>query len=108
MLNELLTLLANSIMLPERWHHIFILGCNILIAVFVVALCFMLVRAWLRPILARILDKLDGRLTHETERERRSLASHLAHLLPALVLQALLPVLFSQNEHFSAVLGVLV
>ena len=108
MLNELLTLLANSIMLPERWHHIFILGCNILIAVFVVALCFMLVRAWLRPILARILDKLDGRLTHETERERRSLASHLAHLLPALVLQALLPVLFSQNEHLSAVLGVLV
>ena len=63
MLNELLTLLANSIMLPERWHPIFILGCNILIAVFVVALCFMLVRAWLRPILARILDKLDGRLT---------------------------------------------
>jgi hypothetical protein len=30
MLNELLTLLANSIMLPERWHPIFILGCNIL------------------------------------------------------------------------------
>lgn len=108
MLNDLLTLLANSVMLPERWHSSFILGCNILIAVVVVALCFMLVRAWLRPILASVLDKLDGRLTHETERERRSLASHLAHLLPALVLQALLPVLFNQHEHLSAVLGVLV
>ena len=33
MLNDLLTLLANSVMLPERWHSSFILGCNILIAV---------------------------------------------------------------------------
>lgn len=45
MLNDILTRLANSIMLPEHWHNSFILGCNIIIAVLVVALCFALVRA---------------------------------------------------------------
>lgn len=108
MLTDILTTLAQVMQLPEPWQPAFILGCNLIIAILIVALCFFLARAFLRPILARLLDKLDGRLTDETARERRKLASHMAHLVPALVLQALSPALFNQSEHFAAVLGVIV
>jgi miniconductance mechanosensitive channel len=108
MLTDALTQLAVALRLPEHWHSNFILACNSIMAVLIIALCFFLARAWLRPILARILDKLDGRLTEETACERRILASHLSHLLPALVLLALTPLLFSQHDQLSAVLSVLV
>ena len=107
MLTELLTKLAQTLRLPESWYSLFILLCNAVIAVVAVWLCFVAVRAWLRPVLHRVLDTLDGRLTHETERERLTLASHLAHLIPALLLQALAPILFSEFEQFYAVLNVL-
>ncbi len=108
MLTDFLNGLAHSLLLPEHWHNAFILGCNSVIAILIVALCFLLARAWLRPILARVLDKMDGRLTHETARERRKLASHLSHLLPALVLQALTPILFDQHEHLISTLSALI
>ena len=107
MLTELLTKLAQTLRLPESWYSLFILLCNAVIAVVAVWLCFVAVRAWLRPVIHRVLDTLDGRLTHETERERLTLASHLAHLIPALLLQALAPILFSEFEQFYAVLNVL-
>lgn len=107
MLTELLTKLAQTLRLPESWYSLFILLCNAVIAFVAVWLCFVAVRAWLRPVIHRVLDTLDGRLTHETERERLTLASHLAHLIPALLLQALAPILFSEFEQFYAVLNVL-
>ena len=107
MLTELLTKLAHTLRLPESWYSLFILLCNAVIAVVAVWLCFIAVRAWLRPVLHRVLDTLDGRLTHETERERLTLASHLAHLIPALLLQALAPALFSEFAQFYAILNVL-
>ena len=106
MLDQGLNQLASTLLLPEQWQPVFTLSSKVLLATLIVALCFLLSRAWLKPILARVLDKLDGRLTTETERERKKLASRLAHLLPALVLQAISPLLFSQHEHLSAVLAV--
>lgn len=108
MLNELIMSLAQVMRLPESWHNLFLLGCNIAIAAIAIWLCFIAARAWLRPALTRVLDKLDGRLSHETEHERHTLASHLAHLLPALLLQTLAPALFGQFAQFYAVLSVLV
>ena len=107
MLTDLLTTLAQTLHLPDSWHGLFILACNAVIATIAVWLCFVAVRAWLRPVLHRVLDTLDGRLTQETEQERLTLASHLAHLIPALLLQALAPALFSEFEQFYAVLSVL-
>lgn len=106
MLDQALNQLAASLLLPQPWQPIFTLSSKVLLAIVMVALCFLLSRAWLKPILARVLDKLDGRLTTETARERKKLASRLAHLLPALVLQAISPLLFEQHEHLSAVLAV--
>ncbi|MGP9799488.1 mechanosensitive ion channel family protein [Rheinheimera sp. NSM] len=108
MLTDVLTQLAQVLQLPQQWHAVFLLGCNMLLAIAVVTVCFLLSRAWLRPVLAQVLDKLDGRLTDETARERRKLASHMAHLVPALVLQAVSPLLFNQAEHFAVVLGIIV
>lgn len=108
MLTDALTQLAQTLLLPAPWQSAFILLCNLLIAGTVVALCFLLARAWLQPVLSRLFDKLDGRLTDETANERRALASHLSHLLPALVLLALSPVLFSQSEQVAAGLSAVV
>jgi miniconductance mechanosensitive channel len=108
MLTDSLKQLAQTLMLPEQWHDAFILASNLLLAIAVVSLCFLLARAWLQPGLARVLDKLDGRLTDETATERRTLASHLAHLLPALVLLALSPILFSQSEQVATVLDAII
>ncbi|MBZ9613352.1 mechanosensitive ion channel family protein [Rheinheimera maricola] len=108
MLTDTLTRLAQSLQLPEAWQPTFMLGCNLLIAVLIVAACFFLARAWLRPILAQLLDKLDGRLTDETARERRKLASHMAHLVPALVLQAISPLLFNHSDTLAAIVAVIV
>jgi miniconductance mechanosensitive channel len=100
--------LATLLQLPEAWHNSFFLLCNLTLAIVIVALCFLLARAWLQPILARLLDKLDGRLTDETALERRKLASHLAHLVPALVLQAISPLLFAEAGQLASVIGVLI
>uniref|UniRef100_A0A486XU15 Mechanosensing system component YbdG n=1 Tax=Rheinheimera sp. BAL341 TaxID=1708203 RepID=A0A486XU15_9GAMM len=108
MLTDSLSLVAEQLNLPEAWQPVFILGCNLLVALLIVASCFMLSRAWLKPLLAKVLDKLDGHLTVETATERHTLASHMAHLLPALVLQAMSPLLFNQSEHVSATIAVLV
>jgi miniconductance mechanosensitive channel len=108
MLTDTLRQLAQALMLPEQWQDAFILASNLLLAIAVVALCFLLARAWLQPLLARVLDKLDGRLTDETAVERRTLASHLAHLLPALVLLALSPILFRQSEQVATVLDAII
>lgn len=95
MLNELLQQLAVSLRLPDAWQNVFILSCSLLLALLILIMCFLLARTWIRPMLARLFDKLDGRLTSETAHERRKLASHIAHLLPAIVLQMLLPALFN-------------
>lgn len=108
MLSDIHQWLAQLLQLPDSWHDSFFLLCNLTLAIVIVALCFLLARAWLRPMLARLLDKLDGRLTKETAAERRTLASHLAHLVPALVLLALSPLLFSQSPHVSGALNVVV
>jgi miniconductance mechanosensitive channel len=108
MLTDTLRQLAQALMLPKQWQDAFILASNLLLAIAVVALCFLLARAWLQPLLARVLDKLDGRLTDETAVERRTLASHLAHLLPALVLLALSPILFRQSEQVATVLDAII
>ncbi|MDX1392073.1 MAG: mechanosensitive ion channel [Rheinheimera sp.] len=108
MLSDIHQWLAQLLQLPDNWHDSFFLLCNLTLAIVIVALCFLLARAWLRPMLARLLDKLDGRLTKETAAERRTLASHLAHLVPALVLLALSPLLFSQSPQVSGALNVVV
>ncbi|MFC4653485.1 MULTISPECIES: mechanosensitive ion channel family protein [Rheinheimera] len=66
--------------------HPAFLFIRVLLAFIVLAALFTLARRYLRPVLAHLLDRLDGKLEQETERDRRKLASHLAHLVPAAVL----------------------
>ncbi|WP_337841555.1 mechanosensitive ion channel domain-containing protein [Rheinheimera sp.] len=66
--------------------HPAFLFVRLLLAFMLLAALFTLARRYLRPLLTHLLDRLDGKLEQETERDRRTLASHLAHLVPAAVL----------------------
>lgn len=67
-------------------NHVAMLSIRIVLALLLLSLLFTLARRYLLPAIARLLDKMDGTLEHQTEKERLQLASHLAHLLPAVVL----------------------
>jgi len=77
---------ASAIGLTWYATHPLALLIRLVLAFLCVCLLFLLARRYLRPVLAHVLDKLDGHLEHQTEKDRRRLASHLAHLLPAVVL----------------------
>lgn len=89
MLIELLRNIALYLNLPEIWHNPFLLSGSLLSCLLFIIVCFYLVRAYLRPLLASILNKLDGKLDEETAKERLALAGHLSHLVPAILLLSL-------------------
>lgn len=62
------------------------LAVRVLLAIVLLSLLFTLARRYLLPAIAHLLDKVDGDLQHQTEKQRLQLASHLAHLVPAVVL----------------------
>ncbi|RRJ21504.1 mechanosensitive ion channel protein MscS [Rheinheimera mesophila] len=62
------------------------LAVRVLLAIALLSMLFVLARRYLLPAIAHLLDKVDGDLQHQTEKQRLKLASHLAHLLPAVVL----------------------
>jgi len=67
-------------------EHLLMLAIRLVLALVLLCLLFALARRYLMPVIAHLLDKVDGELEHQTERERLQLASHVAHLLPAVVL----------------------
>ena len=67
-------------------EHILMLAVRVLLAIVLLSLLFTLARRYLLPAIAHLLDKVDGDLQHQTEKQRLQLASHLAHLVPAVVL----------------------
>lgn len=62
------------------------LSIRLLLALFLIGLLFTLTRRYLLPALAHLLDKVDSKLQQQTEKQRLQLASHVAHLIPAVVL----------------------
>jgi miniconductance mechanosensitive channel len=67
-------------------EHLLMLAIRLVLALVLLCLLFALARRYLMPVIAHLLDKVDGELEHQTQRERLQLASHVAHLLPAVVL----------------------
>lgn len=67
-------------------EHLLMLAIRLVLALVLLCLLFALARRYLMPVIAHLLDKVDGELEHQTERERLQLASHVAHLVPAVVL----------------------
>ncbi len=67
-------------------EHVLMLAVRVLLAIVLLSLLFTLARRYLLPAIAHLLDKVDGDLQHQTEKQRLQLASHLAHLVPAVVL----------------------
>ena len=67
-------------------EHLLMLAIRLLLALVLLCLIFALARRYLMPAIAHLLDKVDGKLEHQTQKERWQLASHVAHLVPAVVL----------------------
>jgi len=67
-------------------EHMLMLCIRLLLSLLLLSLLFVLARRYLLPAIAHLLDKVDGDLELQTEKQRRQLASHVAHLIPAVVL----------------------
>jgi miniconductance mechanosensitive channel len=67
-------------------EHLLMLVIRLVLAFALLCLLFALSRRYLLPVMAHLLDKVDGTLQHQTKSERQQLASHVAHLIPAVVL----------------------
>ncbi|KKL00040.1 mechanosensitive ion channel protein MscS [Rheinheimera mesophila] len=78
--------LASYVGLNLAADHLLMLAVRVLLAIALLSMLFVLARRYLLPAIAHLLDKVDGDLQHQTEKQRLKLASHLAHLLPAVVL----------------------
>ncbi|WP_068226387.1 mechanosensitive ion channel family protein [Rheinheimera mesophila] len=86
MLDLYLQQLASYVGLNLAADHLLMLAVRVLLAIALLSMLFVLARRYLLPAIAHLLDKVDGDLQHQTEKQRLKLASHLAHLLPAVVL----------------------
>ncbi|MCA1931341.1 mechanosensitive ion channel family protein [Rheinheimera sp.] len=86
MLDLYLQYLASYLGLNLVPEHLSMLAIRLLLALLLLSLLFVLARRYLLPAVAHLLDKVDGDLQHQTEKQRLQLASHLAHLVPAVVL----------------------
>lgn len=67
-------------------ESLLMLSVRLLLALILLGLLFSLARRYLLPAIAHLLDKVDGDLEQQTEKQRLRLASHVAHLIPAVVL----------------------
>lgn len=67
-------------------EHLLMLALRLLLALALLSVLFVVARRYLQPVIAHLLDKVDGQLEHQTAKERLKLASHLAHLVPVVVL----------------------
>lgn len=86
MLDLYLQQLASYFGLNLAADHLLMLAVRVLLAIALLSMLFVLARRYLLPAIAHLLDKVDGDLQYQTEKQRLKLASHLAHLLPAVVL----------------------
>ncbi len=85
--------------------HPLMLCIRLLLALLLLSLLFTLARRYLLPAIAHLLDKVDGSLQQQTEKQRQQLASHLAHLLPAVVLISSVEQFFQHWPEFMAMVN---
>lgn len=81
-LSELLS--ASS--LPQNWHDQIVLVLTAIVVIGFVVLSFYISRQVLMPFINRTIDHMDGDTLAATVEERPALASHIAHLVPAMLL----------------------
>ncbi|WP_040555042.1 mechanosensitive ion channel family protein [Rheinheimera sp. A13L] len=67
-------------------EHLVMLSIRLLLALCLLGLLFTLTRRYLLPAIAHLLDKVDSELQQQTQPQRLQLATHVAHLMPAVVL----------------------
>ncbi|WFE67901.1 mechanosensitive ion channel [Thiomicrospira sp. R3] len=86
MFNVYLLQVLEAIGLEEAGQEFAALFLTLLSVLILIALGFYLSRQLLLPMLSRLIDHLDGDTLSATHEERPRLASHIAHLVPAILL----------------------
>jgi miniconductance mechanosensitive channel len=86
MLEDLLFSYLHQIGLSGALQNVSALILAIILLFIFLSLCFYVSRQLLMPFLNRVIDHFDGETLEATKVERPALASHLAHLVPAILL----------------------
>lgn len=94
MLGDYLAEWLNATNLYPSWHDPLVLGLTLISVVVFVLLSFYISRRVLRPLINRTIEHMDGVTLEATKIERRALSSHIAHIVPALMLIVLVTFFF--------------
>ena len=76
------------------WHESMAVALTLMAVLLFVALSFFISRRILMPFINRVIEHMDGATLEVTKEERSALASHIAHLVPALMLIAFVDFFF--------------
>lgn len=81
--------------LPQSWHEPIVVSLTAIIVISFIVLSFYISRQVLMPFINRTIDHMDGDTLAATVEERPALASHIAHLVPAMLLIVLVEFFFA-------------
>lgn len=84
----------NASSLPQNWHDQIVVILTAIVVIGFVVLSFYISRQVLMPFINRTIDHMDGDTLAATVEERPALASHIAHLIPAMLLIVLVEFFF--------------
>lgn len=94
MLGDYLAEWLNATNLYTSWHEPLVLVLTLISVLVFVLLSFYISRRVLRPLINRSIEHMDGVTLEATKTERRALSSHIAHIVPALMLIVLVTFFF--------------
>lgn len=94
MLGDYFAQWLNATNLYPSWQAPLVLGLTVSTILLFVLLSFYISRRVLKPLINRSIERMDGVTLEATKLERRALSSHIAHLVPALLLIVLVTFFF--------------
>lgn len=94
MLGDYVAQWLNAVNLYPSWQSPLVLGLTLSSVLLFVLLSFYISRRGLKPLINRTIERMDGVTLDATKLERRALSSHIAHLVPAVLLIVLVTFFF--------------
>ncbi|HEY9018670.1 mechanosensitive ion channel family protein [Thiomicrospira sp.] len=94
MLGDYFAQWLNAVNLHPSWQSPLVLGLTLSSVLLFVLLSFYFSRRGLKPLINRTIERMDGVTLEATKLERRALSSHIAHLVPAILLIVLVSFFF--------------
>lgn len=94
MLGDYLAGWLNATHLYKSWQEPLVLGLTLISMLLFVLLSFYISRRVLKPLINRSIERMDGVTLETTKTERRALSSHIAHIVPAVMLIVLVSFFF--------------